>query len=156
MKRVVLYFLVIATSCNKYHVEDYIGHAGISMTTGAVSDIGFLIGGSGPFSIHWGDGTVQKGKFAQNSVLLVGHIYANNTTSCAITINGDITSLNVSGLTALTGLQCDGNELQYLALNALFETLHSNAGKKYISISGNPGSSNCNRSIATNKGWIFY
>jgi hypothetical protein len=43
------------------------------------------------------------------------------------------------------------------ALNALFGTLHSNTipfDIKEIFIGNNPGTDGCNRSIATNKGWM--
>jgi Leucine-rich repeat (LRR) protein len=67
--------------------------------------------------------------------------------------NNELTSLDVSGSTALTYLNCLNNQLTSSALNALFETLHSNIGSKTIYIGGNPGTNGCDRSIATNKGW---
>ena len=68
--------------------------------------------------------------------------------------NGKFTSLDVSKNTALIALGCSGN-LTAAALNALFKTLHSNAGEKYIDISGNPGAGDCDRTIAERKGWRF-
>ena len=68
-----------------------------------------------------------------------------------------LTSLDVSNNTALSELYCYDNLLEAEnGLNALFRTLHSNAGIKKISISGNPGTDDCDRSIATSKGWTVY
>ena len=67
--------------------------------------------------------------------------------------NNSLTSLDVSKNTALTKLGISSNQLAASALNALFETLHSNAGEKNICTSNNPGTSDCNRSLVTNKGW---
>ena len=64
-----------------------------------------------------------------------------------------ITSLDMSGNTALKYLNCIGNQLTSSALNDLFRTLHSNPGEKKIYIVSNPGTSNCDRSIAEKKGW---
>ena len=61
--------------------------------------------------------------------------------------------LDLSKNTSLTILDCVYNKLTSSALNALFETLHSNAGEKIISILGNPGDKDCDRSIAERKGW---
>ena len=66
-----------------------------------------------------------------------------------------LTSLDVSKCTNLIELFCLSNELTGSALNALFRTLHSkDAGfKKEIYINGNPGTDDCDQSIATKKGW---
>jgi hypothetical protein len=45
------------------------------------------------------------------------------------------------------------------ALNALFNTLHSNSGSKTIYIHNNPketatGTNGCTKGIATGKGWV--
>ena len=62
--------------------------------------------------------------------------------------------LNVSKNTALTRLNCNSNQLLTgSALNALFETLHSNTGEKIINIFDVPGANDCDRSIAERKGW---
>ena len=62
-------------------------------------------------------------------------------------------SLDVSNNTVLTDMRCGSNQLNVEALNKLFETLHSNSGIKNINMGFNPGTSDCDRSIATNKGW---
>ena len=67
----------------------------------------------------------------------------------------ELTSLDLSKNTVLTSLNCYNNELTGSELDALFETLHDNEGKKTISIRRNPGTNDCNRSIAINKGWTF-
>jgi hypothetical protein len=64
-----------------------------------------------------------------------------------------LSSLDVSKNTALTFLRFDRNKLTDKALNALFKTLHSNAGEKTIYMGENPGTNDCDRSIATSKGW---
>jgi hypothetical protein len=64
-----------------------------------------------------------------------------------------LTSLDVSKNTVLNDLDCSGNQFSAKSLNALFRTLHSNAGNKTIYIGSNPGTNDCDRSIATNKGW---
>jgi Leucine-rich repeat (LRR) protein len=75
--------------------------------------------------------------------------------------SNQLTSLDVSKCTALTELWCYGNQLNAAALNSLFNSLP--AGKEYIDygqsrtstiyIGGNPGSNDCDTSIAENKGW---
>ena len=69
-----------------------------------------------------------------------------------------LTSLDVKNNTALTSLDCYSNQFSSEALNALFVTLHNNFvnwGYKWVNISYNPGTADCDRSIATSKGWIF-
>jgi len=63
--------------------------------------------------------------------------------------------LNVTNNTKLQTFSCSDNQLSATALNNLFGTLHSNAAimGKTIYIGNNPGTSTCDRSIATNKGW---
>ena len=66
-----------------------------------------------------------------------------------------LTSLDMSHNIGLTYLHCGNNELSNSALNDLFETLHGYDGIKTVIIGLNPGINNCNRSIATNKGWTI-
>ena len=67
-----------------------------------------------------------------------------------------ITNLNVTNNTSLKYLYCFSNDLTTKELDALFGTLHSNAisGGKKIFVGKNPGSNDCDRSIAENKGWL--
>ena len=101
--------------------------------------------------------------------------------------NNQLTILDMSNNTALTLLKCYENQLNSLdlsqnialmtlnirynqfdvnALNAMFETLHSNDTTvditihsivmrfaKMVDIDGNPGTETCDRSIATDKKW---
>ena len=75
-------------------------------------------------------------------------------------VNGNVklTSLNVSGCTVLNELDCSGNQLTTSGLNALFETLpdRSDSFNIRLKIDGNPGTDDCNRSIATNKNWYIF
>jgi hypothetical protein len=52
-------------------------------------------------------------------------------------------------------LDCSYNQLTSTALNALFETLpeNNNISYKGIAITNNPGTGDCDKSIAENKGW---
>jgi hypothetical protein len=93
------------------------------------------------------------------SSLVVGNNPKLEYLSC---YRNQLTSLDVSDCPALGMLYCYNNQLTANALNDLFESLHSNEiivtegnithGKR-IFISGNPGTKDCNESIATNKGW---
>jgi len=66
-----------------------------------------------------------------------------------------LTGLDVRELNALISLSCGVNKMDAAALNALFGTLNSTSvpDVKIIYIGSNPGTNDCNRSIATNKGW---
>jgi len=67
-----------------------------------------------------------------------------------------LTSLDVSKNIVLGFLGCQSNCISANALNDLFESLpnHFNShNQKDILIEGNPGSADCNASIAVNKGW---
>jgi hypothetical protein len=52
-------------------------------------------------------------------------------------------------------LDCRENQLTSIALNALFESLHSNTVgvQKTINIKDNPGESSCKINVAESKGW---
>jgi len=77
--------------------------------------------------------------------------------SCAF---NKLTSLNVSDCTMLSLLACYRNQFINTALNAFFETLHNNntsygnLGHKIVLIGDNPGTNDCDRSIAMKKGWV--
>ena len=81
-----------------------------------------------------------------------------------------LTALNVSNNHALTEILCNHNNFNAVALNNLFDTLNGNniningysndnsppaTGSKVIFISDNPGTANCNRNVAINKGWTI-
>jgi len=55
-------------------------------------------------------------------------------------------------------LYINDNQFTSSSLNDLFEKLHDNdMGKqKYINIDDNPGTEDCNRIVAENKGWVIW
>jgi len=95
----------------------------------------------------------------QLSSLVVGNNPKLEYMSC---YRNQLTNLDVSECTALGMLYCYNNQLTTSALNNLFESLNNSEitvtegnithGKR-IFISGNPGEKDCDRSIATKKGW---
>ena len=74
-----------------------------------------------------------------------------------ICIQNQLTKLDLSKNTKLQYIYCQGNKLGSDALNAMFETLHDNiiilGQTKELYIAFNPGTSDCNISIAENKRW---
>lgn len=77
----------------------------------------------------------------------------------------DLTSLDIKGCSSLRWLDCSYNELSAEALNQIFKDLPQGetwtdedgyVERPRISIYGNPGSEDCDRSIAEKKGWEFY
>ena len=69
-----------------------------------------------------------------------------------------LTSLNVSGCTALCidsfVLSISSNQFSASALNSVFATLPIRDNNPTISIWGNPGTNDCDKSIAENRGWV--
>jgi hypothetical protein len=63
--------------------------------------------------------------------------------------------LDVSTNIVLNSLAVGANQFSGPALNALFGTLHTGVGTKYISFLLNPGTATCDRSIATGRGWTI-
>jgi hypothetical protein len=61
-----------------------------------------------------------------------------------------LTSLDLSKCAALLELNCRSNQLTSSALNSLFKSLPT---AEHIWFQENPGESDCDKSIATNKGW---
>jgi len=74
--------------------------------------------------------------------------------------DNQLTSLDLSKNTALRNVECESNNMTVKSLNDLFETIHSNDNNdgytKTLFIGGNPGTVDCNISIAENKGWSVY
>ena len=66
-----------------------------------------------------------------------------------------LTNLNVSKNINLDVLLVISNQFTTASLNALFKTL-CNTANGNIYISNNPGTADCDRSIAEKKGWRFY
>ena len=105
---------------------------------------------------------------SKNTALTYLDLFYNKLTSLDVSKNtalthlscslNELTSLDVSKNTTLTKLWCHSNQLTVDALNALFGTLHGNTipnMSKTIWIYYNPGTSGCNTTIATQKGWTF-
>jgi len=100
---------------------------------------------------------------SKNTVLLQLKCWNNQLTSLDVSknttlvwlacMNNKLTSLDVSGNKMLNQVSCNNNKLNAAALNALFETLYNNSEYKVIYIGDNPGTDDCDRSIATKKGW---
>ena len=79
-----------------------------------------------------------------------------------------LTALDVSHNTVLTRLTCSKNQFTAVALNDLFITMHGNeiiefddelgamTIVKWLYVDGNPGSADCNPSIAEEKGWWVF
>ena len=81
---------------------------------------------------------------------------SRSTKLWSISCNGnELTSLDVSNNIWLIALFVNDNKLDNNALNSLFRTLNDNSFgiSKSIYIGDNPGTDNCDRSIATDKGW---
>jgi hypothetical protein len=119
---------------------------------------------SGEITIDWGDGKTDS--YTSTDETEHTHTYSNNH-SHTIQINAErltdldcsgnqLTALDVSKNTALTYLVCGNNLLTVDALNALLSGLPANNRGGNISIDYNPGSSACDHSLATDKGWYFH
>ena len=74
-----------------------------------------------------------------------------------------LTSLDLSNNSMLTLLDCASNQLSSAALNNIFSTLHNNniihssrENRKIIDVEDNPGTYECDASIATKRGWTVY
>ena len=68
--------------------------------------------------------------------------------------DNQLTSLNLgNNNTVLNELRCSRNKLSSNALNTLFRMLNDEPGRKLISITDNPGTKDCDKSIAEEKGW---
>ena len=70
--------------------------------------------------------------------------------------NNQLNSLDFSNNIEIQYINCMFNNLSAEAINAMFRTLHDNQGDKSILITGNPGINSCDRTIATNKGWLVF
>jgi hypothetical protein len=83
------------------------------------------------------------------------NVSANPALARLFCAHTNLTALSVIANTALIELQCQSNALDKDALEALFTTLHNNSiGTKTIYIINNPGTSACDQTIATGRGWV--
>jgi hypothetical protein len=79
---------------------------------------------------------------------------SKNTKLATLNCTGNqLASLDVSGCTELSIVNIKTNQLSTTALNEVFTELPAVTYGSYILITGNPGTSACDKSIATNKGW---
>jgi Leucine-rich repeat (LRR) protein len=72
--------------------------------------------------------------------------------------DNQLTSLDVSSCTALHRLVCHNNQLTASALNAIFTALPDRTGDEdsgIVRVLNNPGSEDCDKSIAENKNWYI-
>ena len=96
-----------------------------------------------------------------NNNLLTNLDVSNNPSLVLLECSNNLlTNLDVRN-TALEKLYCQNNQLTTSALNTIFGMLNSNKLMVYIEgkqiyIQNNPGTNDCNRSIATDKGWAVY
>jgi len=69
--------------------------------------------------------------------------------------NNQLTSLKSHRNGRLSYVRCERNKLDAEALNAFFVTLNWGTGSKVLFIENNPGSDDCDKSFAENKGYVF-
>jgi len=93
--------------------------------------------------------------YCDRNLLMALDVSGNTRLMHLICHDNLLTVLDVSSNIVLEVLTCGSNNLSTAALNSLFGTLHNNLiYGKIVQIGANPGTDYCNRSIATNKGWI--
>ena len=100
----------------------------------------------------------------------LGYFYGNKNSLTALDVSKNIklnsidcgknnlTVLDLTYNTKLSQVSCPENNLTAAALNTLCGSLHNNVvvGMKNIHITGNQGANDCDKSIATAKGWLIY
>jgi len=100
-------------------------------------------------SLHVNNSQLTALDVSKNSALEVLYCYDNH----------QLTSIDVKNNTVLFRISCDGNQLTASALNDLFSSLPDWSGSGRwgnIDIKNNPGTSDCDFTIATGKGWIHW
>ena len=109
--------------------------------------------------------TALTGLFCEKNQLTALNVSRNTALMVFSCNDNQLTALDVSRNTVLKFFKCTSNQLTTNVLNLLFGTLHSNTvmdgfldegeqiATKTIYISDNPGSADCDRSIAEAKGW---
>ena len=93
--------------------------------------------------------------WCENNLLMGLDLKENKMITVLGCSNNQLTKLDLSANKALRLLDYRSNNLSTDALNALFETLHNNTFEyeKTVYIANNPGTEDCNKSIAEEKGW---
>jgi len=116
--------------------------------------------------LHCGWNWLTSLDVSRNTALVGFSCYLNYLTDIDVSKNTELyylncqtnllTELDVSTNSMLRLLYCEANQLTSEALNAMFGTLHNNTITgltKEVRIGANPGTNDCNASIAENKGW---
>ena len=127
-------------------------------------------------SLDISNSTAMTSLMCDNNRLTSLDVRSNTALTSLGCSNNQLISFDVTSNTALTDLVCSDNQLTYLelskdtvfhfldisnnqlvaaALDTIFKTLYVNTHEEsgFIRIGGNPGTSTCNRRIATNKRW---
>ena len=115
------------------------------------------------YRLYCGYNKLTKLDLSNNSMLENLECYMNDLISLDLRNNTELryvschsnllTNLDFSKNTILNHIRCENNKLTFNALNAMFETLNDTTQTKELYIFGNPGTNDCNISIAENKGW---
>ena len=101
---------------------------------------------------------------SSNAALTSLNCASNSLTSLDVSSNtalqildcrrNDLANMAVSRNGLLTSLNCSSNELSVSSLDDLFEMLPIVGSASFLNFRYNPGTADCNSSIAENKGWI--
>ena len=140
----------------------------MTMTTSAES-VELWLSGSGTATVDWGNWSGKETRYFSNDGYVWTSYHFSNTKPRTIIISGkditglfcpdcQLTELDVSQNTALYYLNIADNQFSSAALNALFDTMHSNTISEVIKtviIKNNPGTDSCNQNIVTIKGWTI-
>jgi hypothetical protein len=73
------------------------------------------------------------------------------TTTNTFVFTASIKTLHLSGITV--SFDVSDNDMEAEDINDLFTSLGTAAGSQTVTVTGNPGASTCDTSIATGKGW---
>ena len=171
--------MILITGCGGSRVETVETVETMTLITGA-DELRFNMSGTGTVTIAWGN-QKETAVLSEDEQLFILDIPDIN--SRTVTISGKVkrfecewgeltavdvsrntaleklrirfsdylTSLDLSKNIALTYVDVSGGQFSFEALNDLFGSLHGNGGT--INIFGNPGTDDCNKSIAQAKGW---
>ena len=168
----------LISPCSYRHT--YYGASTCSIKITAINISNFSCSSANLTSLDVSDNSALQGLYCSNNSLTNITLGANPSLLHISCYQNLLTSLDVSKATSLTGLSCSHNQLTELdvskninleqihclnnklsveALNRFFGTLHNKSvinNYKDINITGNPGTDNCDRSIAEKKGWTVF
>jgi len=122
--------------------------------------------GSGTAQFYWNGGTapsnitlsgttqnVTANSVISNNYMLDGNVPAPGAFTYISAASQGLDEARFNNSRFVTYIDLRNNQLSETELNYTFGSLNSIGGTKTIYISGNPGASTCNKSIATSKGW---